>query len=217
MGSLLVPLGLMDEATRRFGVSEQWYPALGRLPVPRKDVERLVQLLALLPKMRDIDAPARTQHALMHRGIFRDALTWLEIYGDDPDVVAHWQAHSRNDPRRRLDRRTRPTVSSIRRRVTASTADAADAAAQTRPAAGAVRAGLQTTATGCRPVIDFRRRSPIRPVVGSPQSEPAAYGQKTRTPTAQVRGRPIVGSGVRPTGTTSSNRFSTPRTRAGCA
>ena len=29
------------QASRRFGVSEQWYPALGRLPVPRKDVERL--------------------------------------------------------------------------------------------------------------------------------------------------------------------------------
>jgi poly(A) polymerase len=92
VGSLLVPLGLMDEATRRFGVSEQWYPALGRLPVPRKDVERLVQLLAILPKMRDIEASSRTQHALVHRGIFRDALTWLQIYGDDPDVVAHWQA-----------------------------------------------------------------------------------------------------------------------------
>jgi poly(A) polymerase len=92
VGSLLVPLGLMDEATRRFGVSEQWYPALGRLPVPRKDVERLVQLLSILPKMRDIAQASRTQHALVHRGIFRDALTWLEIYGDDPDVVAHWRA-----------------------------------------------------------------------------------------------------------------------------
>ena len=58
LGSLLVPLGLMDNANRRYGISEQWYPALGRLPVPRKDVERLTQLLALLPKLRDIDAPS---------------------------------------------------------------------------------------------------------------------------------------------------------------
>jgi poly(A) polymerase len=91
IGSLLVPLGLMDEASRRYGVSEQWYPALGRLPVPRKDVERLAQLHALLPKMRDVHAPSRAQHALLHRGIFRDALTWLEIYGDDSTVVGHWQ------------------------------------------------------------------------------------------------------------------------------
>jgi poly(A) polymerase len=92
VGSLLVPLGLMDEATRRFGVSEQWYPALGRLPVPRKDVERLMQLLALLPKLRDTESPSRTQHALISRGIFRDALTWLEVYGDDPALIAHWEA-----------------------------------------------------------------------------------------------------------------------------
>lgn len=91
VGSLLVPLGVMDEASRRYGMSDQWYPALGRLPVPRKDVERLTQLLALLPRMRDVTAPSRTQHALLHRGIFRDALTWLEIYGDQPDVVEHWQ------------------------------------------------------------------------------------------------------------------------------
>ena len=32
VGSLLVPLGLMDPAHRRYGISEQWYPALGRLP-----------------------------------------------------------------------------------------------------------------------------------------------------------------------------------------
>jgi poly(A) polymerase len=97
VGSLLVPLGLMDEASRRFGVSEQWYPALGRLPVPRKDVERLMQLLAVLPKMRDIESSARTHHALVHKGIFHDALTWLEIYGDDPDVVAHWKATAAAD------------------------------------------------------------------------------------------------------------------------
>ncbi len=91
VGSLLVPLGLMDGAHRRFGVSEQWYPALGRLPVPRKDVERLVQVLALLPRLRDIDAASRHQHALLARNVFRDALTWLEIYGDEPSVVEHWQ------------------------------------------------------------------------------------------------------------------------------
>jgi poly(A) polymerase len=91
VGSLLVPLGLMDAANRKYGVSEQWYPALGRLPVPRKDVERLEQVLALLPKLHDTHAPSRTQHALVARGVFGDALTWLEIYGDDPDTVRHWQ------------------------------------------------------------------------------------------------------------------------------
>lgn len=91
VGSLLVPLGLMDSANQRYGVSDQWYPALGRLPVPRKDVERLQQVLALLPKLRDIEAASRHQHALLARSVFRDALTWLEIYGDEPHVVEHWR------------------------------------------------------------------------------------------------------------------------------
>ena len=91
VGALLVPLGLMDVAHRRYGVSEQWYPALGRLPVPRKDVERLEQVLALLPKLQDTEAPSRAQHALIARGVFSDALTWLEVFGNDPRVVRHWQ------------------------------------------------------------------------------------------------------------------------------
>jgi hypothetical protein len=91
VGALLVPLGLMDDANRKFGVNEQWYPALGRLPIPRKDVERLGQLLHLLPRLHETSSPSRAQHALLNRSAFRDALTWLEIYGDAPDVAAHWR------------------------------------------------------------------------------------------------------------------------------
>jgi tRNA nucleotidyltransferase/poly(A) polymerase len=96
LGSLLVPLGMMDQAHRRYGISQQWYPALGRLPVPRKDVERLTHLLSLQPRLSDLDAPPRAQQSLVHRGIFRDALTWFEIYGDHPAAVRHWHA-LRND------------------------------------------------------------------------------------------------------------------------
>jgi poly(A) polymerase len=97
LGSLLVPLGLMDGASRRYGVSHQWYPALGRLPIPKKDVERLQHLLALQPRLLDLDSPPRTQQALMHRSVFREALTWLEIYGDQAGAVQHWHALL-NDP-----------------------------------------------------------------------------------------------------------------------
>ena len=97
LGSLLMPLGLMDSAHRRYGISEQWYPALGRLPIARKDVERLTQLVAIQPRLLDLDAPVRTQQALVHRSIFREALTWLEIYGDDPAIARHWHAMM-NDP-----------------------------------------------------------------------------------------------------------------------
>ena len=91
VGSLLEPLGQMDDAHRKFGVSEQWYPALGRLPVPRKDVERYMQIQALVPKLRDIESASRHQHALLARGTFREALTWLDIYSDERDVVEHWK------------------------------------------------------------------------------------------------------------------------------
>ena len=91
VGSLLEPLGQMDDAHRKFGINDQWYPALGRLPVPRKDVERFVQIQALLPKLRDIEAASRHQHGLLSRGTFREALTWMDIYSDDRDVVEHWK------------------------------------------------------------------------------------------------------------------------------
>ena len=81
----------MDDAHRKFGISDQWYPALGRLPVPRKDVERFVQIQALVPKLRDIESASRHQHALLSRGVFREALTWLDIYSDERDVVDHWK------------------------------------------------------------------------------------------------------------------------------
>jgi hypothetical protein len=28
---------------------------------------------------------------LMHRGLFDEALTWLEIHGQAPDVLEHWR------------------------------------------------------------------------------------------------------------------------------
>jgi poly(A) polymerase len=96
LGSLLVPLGMLDQAHRRYGIVQQFFPALGRLPLPRKDVERLTHLLSLQPRLSDLDAPARAQQSLLHRGIFRDALTWFEIYGDHPAAVRHWHA-LRND------------------------------------------------------------------------------------------------------------------------
>ena len=34
---------------------------------------------------------ARTQRALLHRAVLTEAITWLEIHGDRPDVVAHWR------------------------------------------------------------------------------------------------------------------------------
>ena len=42
-------------------------------------------------RLLDLNAPARAQRNLLHRSSLEEALTWLEIHGDRPDVVAHWR------------------------------------------------------------------------------------------------------------------------------
>ena len=67
-------------------------PRLGALPIARRDVERLRQIVGLQRRLADVSASPRAQHALAHRGIFREALTWLEIHGGSPELVEHWKA-----------------------------------------------------------------------------------------------------------------------------
>jgi tRNA nucleotidyltransferase/poly(A) polymerase len=67
-------------------------PRLGDLPIARRDVERLRHIISLQRRLRDLSASPRAQRALTHRHIFREALTWLEIHGDMPDLVEHWKA-----------------------------------------------------------------------------------------------------------------------------
>jgi poly(A) polymerase len=95
LGSLLVPLGhairsspppVQDGEFRR-----EPRLALGMLPVPRRDVERLRQILGLQRRLIDMGLSPRARRALMHRGPFRDALTWLEIQGQVPEVIEHWR------------------------------------------------------------------------------------------------------------------------------
>jgi poly(A) polymerase len=94
LGSLLVPLGLPQRRPRRRDeagiVVRDAAVALGLLPVPRRDIERLAQIVALERRLHDLDATPRSQAALTERHSFGDALTWLEIHGDAPETVAHW-------------------------------------------------------------------------------------------------------------------------------
>jgi len=64
---------------------------IGLLPIARKDSERLRQVLALQGRLRDLESSPRAKRALMHRGPFEDALTWLEIHGRVPEIVEHWR------------------------------------------------------------------------------------------------------------------------------
>jgi poly(A) polymerase len=96
LGSLVVPLGLapsnpqtryLEDGTRRRGPA----PSLGILPMARRDVERLRHILILQRRLVDVNASPRARRALMQRGIFQEALTWLEIHGNAPEVIENWR------------------------------------------------------------------------------------------------------------------------------
>ncbi len=95
LGSLLVPLGHAFRSSgpppRDGEPRKEPRLALGMLPLPRRDVERLRQILGLQRRLIDMGLSPRARRALMHRGPFRDALTWLEIHGQVPEVIEHWR------------------------------------------------------------------------------------------------------------------------------
>jgi poly(A) polymerase len=91
VGTLLAPLGLAG-APRRFAADPlERRVELGILPMPRRDIERLHQVLTLQPRLMDLRAPFKAHRSLLHRHVIGDALTWLEIHGERPDVLAHWR------------------------------------------------------------------------------------------------------------------------------
>jgi poly(A) polymerase len=101
LGSLVVPLGLPLRAERPpaehagDGAEKRRKPPalkLGELPLARGDVEGLRQALMLQRRLRDTGAHPRAQRSIVHRGPFTDALTWLEIHGRAPELVAQWKA-----------------------------------------------------------------------------------------------------------------------------
>jgi poly(A) polymerase len=125
LGSILVPLGynartLVGQPEPDGEFRREPRLSLGMLPLARRDVERLRQILGLQRRLTDMNLSPRARRALMHRGPFREALTWLEIHGDAPEALEHWrgfmEAASTMDqedgegglpPRRRRRRRRR--------------------------------------------------------------------------------------------------------------
>ena len=89
IGALLVPAGLM---TRRAPGGPDTRVNLGLLPIARRDLDRLGQVVSLVPRMLEPDPPARLVRSLPQRPAFRDALLWLEIFADAPDELAAWEA-----------------------------------------------------------------------------------------------------------------------------
>jgi poly(A) polymerase len=89
LGSLLLPLGLLDQ---QHGRTKELGARFGILPLARRDVEHLRQILALQRHLRDVDAPLRHRRSVMHRGSFAGALGWLGLHGNAPQIVEMWKA-----------------------------------------------------------------------------------------------------------------------------
>ena len=89
LGSLLIPLNLLDQ---HHGRTKELGARFGILPLARRDVEFLRQILLLQRHLRDANASARHRRAILHRSAFQAARLWLELHGNAPDVVASWRA-----------------------------------------------------------------------------------------------------------------------------
>ena len=85
-------LGADSEPPARRSPRHPPIPRLGDLPLARRDIERLRQIVTLQRRLKDLSVSPRAQRALAHRHIFRDALTWMEIHGGSPETVDHWKA-----------------------------------------------------------------------------------------------------------------------------
>ena len=91
-GTLLQPLGLAGRRRGFVADALERRVEIGMLPIARRDIERLQHIMAMQPRLLDLTAPPRAQKGLLHRSTLDEAITWLEIHGDRPDVVAHWRA-----------------------------------------------------------------------------------------------------------------------------
>jgi len=101
LGSLLMPVAPAAKAVTSpprwtDDVKKEPRLSLGLLPLARRDIERLRQILGLQRRLVDARMAPRARRALMHKSTFREALTWLEIHGQAPEAVAEWHALAAN-------------------------------------------------------------------------------------------------------------------------
>ena len=111
LGTLVAPVQKIDlTPPRRDARGLPLRVSLGDLPVARRDIEHLRQVLALQPLLKDPGLPPRRIRGILARGSLPDALTWLEIHGEDPETLERWQelvSHGVQAPRSRRRRRGR--------------------------------------------------------------------------------------------------------------
>jgi poly(A) polymerase len=113
LGSLLLPLGLLDQ---HHGRTKELGARFGILPLARRDVEFLRQILALQRHLRDVHASPRHRRAIMHRSAFPGALMWLELHGESPALVETWRSLQAEHPSGEIGLSDAPPARRRRRR-----------------------------------------------------------------------------------------------------
>ena len=91
LGSLLNPVKQIDLRPQRQRDAPEARVSIGQLPVAKKDVERLRQLLLLQPRLLKGELPSRSQTRLMHRSAFQEALSWMTIHTKDKEALDRWE------------------------------------------------------------------------------------------------------------------------------
>jgi poly(A) polymerase len=101
LGTLLAPLGVIAPGRGHVDQSSPEEPAgdaqprLGELPLARRDIERLRQILSFQRRLLDVPSSPRARRGLVHRSIFSEALTWLEIHCGANDILECWKGLAR--------------------------------------------------------------------------------------------------------------------------
>jgi poly(A) polymerase len=87
LSALLGPIGALERGRGARGDRV----TLGAMPIARRDLERLHQVMLIAPRLTEPELPPRLVRGLPMRPAFADTLTWLTIFGDAPDAVERWK------------------------------------------------------------------------------------------------------------------------------
>ena len=120
LGSIVAPFATIERPRRRAAqeplVKRPLEVSLGLLPIARRDLERLRQILDLQHRLADGHMSPRARQVIMHRSAFAEALTWMEIHRQTPELVAQWRGEVTGAPSSPDDEQTRPRRRRQRRR-----------------------------------------------------------------------------------------------------
>ena len=111
LGSLVSPFTRIERPRRRAAddplARRPLEVSLGALPIARRDVEHLRQILDLQRRLTGEPLSPGARRALLRRSALADALTWMEIQGETPEVLDGLRAEATApaEPRRRGCRR----------------------------------------------------------------------------------------------------------------